>query len=195
MAVLVLAAPSCAATQHASSSRSSVPSLRQHAASPSILALPSASAAPPQASLCTSQELSAAVLSKNGAAGTIYAAIRLANTSSASCTISGYPELTGFTETGSPVQLQANDADGPQSPFAIYGSFPLITILPPHSDGAFVIVYTDTPDGSAGCMQLARLAVAPPSGSGTLSLPFPATLCSTTISVSPVKAGLTFLSP
>ncbi len=150
---------------------------------------------PPSTGICTSGQLAAAVLEHSGAAGTIYAAIRLSNTSPISCTLSGFPEITGISTDGSPIALQENNSDGPQSPFAIYGTFPLVATLPPHGEGAFVLAYTDVPEGSSTCIQLMRLTVAPPSGGGTLQVSFPATLCSTVISVSPVKVGLSFLSP
>ena len=195
---MVLAASSCSTTPTSTLHHSPAPTpLRTHtkAPSPSSAPLLQPQASPTQSASCTTPQLEASILDKSGAAGTIYAAVSLTNTTGEGCSISGYPKIAAISAAGADVQLQENSTAGPLSPFAIYGAFPLIADLPPHGEGAVVLAYTDSPVGNAACVQIAKLVISPPSGNGTLLVPFPATLCSTTVSVSPVKSGISFLSP
>jgi hypothetical protein len=100
-------------------------------------------------SACASDQFTGRLEAGQGATGTIYDAVVLTNTSSSTCTITGWPVLTLYKASGSPL-ANAVIIDATTG-FEIIGSVPSSPVTFPVAPGGnarFELAFSDVPVGS-----------------------------------------------
>ena len=187
LALATLAA--CGATQSQSQTRASTKTAagtrvrqQQQAAASDTTELTTAAAAAPR---CTLSDLSLAQPVSNGAMGSIALHFTFTNTSSARCSLYGYPGMGRLN-----ADKQAMPTTVVRGTSVVVPAEPERTVvLAPGGHASFFAGYSDVPSGPAGCPKSAYVEVTPPNDYGHFTLPLSADVCRRTITVSPVIAG------
>jgi len=171
------AAPTHTVTIQAGASSSAASAVPAAASSPAAAAGPSG---------CLASGLQAQVTGSQGAAGTIYEVIELTNTSSATCSLYGYPGVSFVTGAGgAQVGLPAT-----KDPVV---AKTLVT-LAPGAHAAFLLgVHEAGAYPTCKMVTVDWLRIYPPGDFGSINLQVKNQACSnanlSTLSVSPVRAG------
>ncbi|HVX22871.1 MAG TPA: DUF4232 domain-containing protein [Acidimicrobiales bacterium] len=139
---------------------------------------------------CQPNQLQISTGQGTGAAGTISMTINLANSSSSTCTMKGYPGMQLLSSTGASLTTNVIRGGGqfPQGPAT---QPPSLVTLAPGQSATFALSYEDVPVGSeTSCPTSARAEVTPPTDFGFLTVTLAITACNNgTVHVSPVYAA------
>jgi Protein of unknown function (DUF4232) len=166
-----------------------IPEFLHPSGPPSLLSIsasaPAATPAPP----CSANGLNATVLPGFGGTGSVGASIALTNTSSGSCTLSGYPSVQVDSASGAP--LISDQQDGVSSWLgAPEPSAPVV--LAPQSTVSFTFTMHDMGDPGS-CPSGQQMSITPPSGVGALTVPLASVACSGIITVGAFQPGETVI--
>ncbi|MFJ3306631.1 DUF4232 domain-containing protein [Streptomyces sp. NPDC086549] len=127
---------------------------------------------------CTVSDLYVSMGRKEGAAGSLYWPIRFTNTSTARCTLRGYPGVSVLDTAHRGIGPSAARTGEPHS---------TVTLAPAHSVSA-VIRTTNGPIGGPCLTTGTYLRVYPPASRTPVLVPAQWTICSHTFQVGPVTA-------
>jgi hypothetical protein len=143
----------------------------------------STTAAPTAAKPCPAGSLAGTVVGSSGAAGTIEVTIALRNTSTAACTLAGYPGLQLLDASGA--QLPTHVVRGGTYPFT--GAAPSLVTMAPGGPAYVNLGYSDVPSGSAtSCPEAVSMWVTPPGAYDHLTV---------TVTLAPCAGGTVATSP
>jgi hypothetical protein len=140
----------------------------------------------PTGNTCQSSQLGLVAAGSQGTAGHLGIQYKFTNTSTQTCTLSGYPNGQLLDANRSPVATHVTDAT--QGPLFNQQTVQTVT-LAPNGNAYFVINWSDVPDSSApGCSQAIYLLITPPGASKTFTVPSSIHACSAgNLIVSPVE--------
>jgi hypothetical protein len=184
IAALAACGSTQAQSQHRTSTRTAAGSrTRQHkTAAATTSELTAVAAADPR---CTIHELSLAPPVSDGAMGSIGLRFTFTNTSSAPCSLFGYP---GLARLNSARQVMPTTVVRGTS--VVVPAEPEKTVvLASGGHASFLAGYSDVPSSPGPCPSSAYLEVTPPNAYDHLTVPLSADVCRKTITVSPVIAG------
>ncbi|HZP90530.1 MAG TPA: DUF4232 domain-containing protein [Actinomycetota bacterium] len=135
---------------------------------------------------CPASDLTGRVVTTEGAAGTQFVTIGLANRSSATCHLEGAPSVEALDPSGSPlpVEVRAGLPEGPALQ-------PSTVTLRSGDEASLVVAFSDVTAGSRPCLHLGGVRVAVPGSSGSVEVPMePAgQLCAGILWVAPLAAS------
>ena len=116
--------------------------------------------------------------------------IALTNTSSATCTLEGYPGMQLLDATGADIPTTVVRGQF-RFPDPAANQPPSLVTLAPHATGTFSLSYEDVPVGNeTSCPTSAQAEVTPPNDVTHLVMPLQIAPCGNgTVHVSPVYAG------
>lgn len=139
----------------------------------------------PATPACVSSQLSGRVAGSEGAAGTAFVTIALANSSTSACHLEGSPTVRMLSASGEalPVRERPGLPEGP--------SLEVSTVtLRPTEEASVVIAYTDVTVGSLPCLRARSLGIAPAGSGGQLEVPLEtgAEVCGGKVWVAPFAA-------
>jgi hypothetical protein len=144
----------------------------------------------PASTTCQASQLSLSAQLGNGAAGQIEQNISMRNTSSTSCTLSGYPGMQLYDSSQNPIPT--NVVRGMQNFGTPAANSPaeLVTLLP-GALASFTVHYSDVPVGNeTSCPTSASAHVTPPNDTTSATVSLQIAPCNGgTVHVSPVYAG------
>jgi hypothetical protein len=137
---------------------------------------------------CTAAQLAPGFVDAQGAAGTQFDTLELANISGTSCTLDGFVTVQMLDASNAPMPTIDLPAGGMLAGFP--GPSPFM--LPPGASSQFVIAWSDVPVGAeTTCPAASHLQLTPPGAAApvTLDIPPPAVApCNSgTIDVSPLR--------
>jgi hypothetical protein len=137
---------------------------------------------------CQPAELHMVASMISGGAGTIEMLVTMANTSSATCTMEGYPGIQLLSASGSPIPTTVVRGGGPEYPTPAANAPPAPVSLAPEQSAAFSFSYSDVPVGNeTSCPTSARAEVTPPNDTAYAVIPMQIAPCGNgTLHVSPV---------
>ena len=131
---------------------------------------------------CQAAGLSGSAEGTAGAAGTIEITVQLRNIGTAGCTIEGYPGLQLVDSNGA--ELHTSVIRGGSYRFTDLVAAPVT--LPAQASAYFNVGYSDVPSGQSACEDGAALWVTPPDDVDHVVVTQQSTVCSGTLTVSPV---------
>jgi Protein of unknown function (DUF4232) len=125
-----------------------------------------------------------------GAAGTIAMTMNLANTSTTTCTLQGYPGMQLLSAQGTALPTNVVRG-GTQFPAAAANQSPSLVTLAPQQSATFSLLYEDVPVGNeTSCPESAKAEVTPPNDVAHATVTLAISPCNGgTVHVSPVYAG------
>lgn len=140
---------------------------------------------------CLASQLQIAPLQGNGAAGTIYQTVSLTNTSSATCTLDGYPGMQLLDAQGSSIPTNVVRGGSPSFPTAAANQPPATVTLAPQQAAVFSLDYEDVPVGDeTSCPTSTKAQITPPNDTASAVVTLQITACGGgTVHVSPVYAS------
>lgn len=140
---------------------------------------------------CQPAELHMAASMISGGAGTIEMLVTMANVSSATCTMEGYPGMQLLNASGSPITTTVVRGGGPEYPTPAANAPPAPVSLAPQQSAAFGFSYSDVPVGNqTSCPTSAQAEVTPPNDTAYAVIPMQIAPCGNgTLHVSPVYAA------
>jgi hypothetical protein len=142
-------------------------------------------------STCLPTQLQVAPGQSQGAAGTIELGITFTNTSTATCTLFGYPGMLLLDAGGNPLATNVVRGGGPQFPAAGANAPATTVTLGPNQPAAFALSYSDVPVGNeTSCPTSSKARITPPNDTGYVVITLQIGPCGGgTIHVSPVYPG------
>jgi hypothetical protein len=137
-------------------------------------------------STCLPSQLQVTPQQGNGAAGTIYTTVNLTNSSSATCTLQGYPGMQLLNAQGG--SLPTNVVRGQmQFPTAAANQAPAVVTLAPQQTATFALAYEDVPVGNeTSCPTSAKAEITPPNDTAYVIV---------TLAIGPCGGGTVHVSP
>ncbi len=140
----------------------------------------SSSTSTPSSNRCRTSQLTAAVGSSQGAAGSTYTAITLTNHSSVTCVIKGYPGVSLLDASGHAIGTPATRATGAAGPVT----------LPPGAVASTTVHTLNAGIASGGCWAPSTsVKIYPPDELDSLTAAGAITVCASTFSVTPMASG------
>jgi hypothetical protein len=154
-----------------------------HAGEGTTSAPPSSTTSMPAAlAHCLATGLSGSVEGTEGAAGTIEITVQLRNIGTAACTVEGYPGLQLVDATGA--ELHTSVIRGGSFRFTDLVAVPVT--LAAQASAYFNVAYSDVGSGPGACESAAAVWVTPPDDVDHVVVTGQSTVCSGTLTVSPV---------
>ncbi|HUY99422.1 MAG TPA: DUF4232 domain-containing protein [Thermomicrobiaceae bacterium] len=140
-------------------------------------------------STCQPAQLRAGVGSSNGATGHILTVFTLMNTSTATCTLYGYPGMQLLDGSGNPLPTTVHRG-GAGSPFALLDDPAQLVYLAPGDSASFDVGFAHIPSGAyPNCPVSAQLEITPPNDYSQLTIPAMIDACGGQLYTSPVVWG------
>jgi hypothetical protein len=107
------------------------------------------------------------------------------NTSSAACSLQGYPGMQMLDSTGGEITTQVIRGSS-----VVVPAIPVtLVVLEPAASGSFLFGYPNNPTGSQTCPTSTKLEITPPNAFGHFTIADAISPCGGQITVSPVRAG------
>lgn len=136
--------------------------------------------------LCQPSQLQMAVVGGTGAAGTVTTTVGMTNTSSAACTMRGYPGMQLLNSSGAPIPTTVLRG-GAQFPSAAANAAPALVTLAAGASARFSIQWSDVPvGGETTCPASTKSEVTPPTDTAYGVM---------TLSIAPCDHGTVHVSP
>jgi hypothetical protein len=131
-------------------------------------ALASFRPAPALGAPCAASQLTGRVAATEGAAGTQFVTIGLANASSTTCHLEGAPSVEALGPSGTPlpVEVRSGLPEGPALQ-------PSTVTLGPGDEASLVVAFSDVTAGNLPCLNLAEIRIAVPGSSGSVEVVLP----------------------
>lgn len=137
---------------------------------------------------CTGADLAGTYVVGQGAAGTIFDSVTVANASAAPCTLDGYPQLQMLDANGG--RLSTTTMDGSAAFPAPARRPPARLRLAPGADATFELHWSDVPVGNeTTCASAASLDVYPPGSAVAFNVTVPSG------ALAPCDFGTIYVSP
>jgi hypothetical protein len=119
---------------------------------------------------CATSQLAPSFVSGEGAAGTLFATLQLANVGTSPCMLNGYVTVQMFDSASAPMPT----VDRPGGGMLSGRPGPSPVTLNPGDASQFVIAWSDVPVGSeTTCSAAATLGITPPGAGSSLTLMLP----------------------
>ncbi|GEM_PF-578072 len=142
--------------------------------------------APALGAPCAPSQLAGRVAATEGAAGTQFVTIGLANASSTTCHLEGAPSVEALGPSGTPLSVEVRSGlpEGPALQ-------PSTVTLGPGDEASLVVAFSDVTDGNLPCLNLAEIRIAVPGSSGSVEVVLPrgGQVCTRVLWVAPFAAS------